>query len=192
MISVRPGHRDPTHMYHQATRSLPKLYSLCQEFPGLCSKIVFIPQNSIPSTSSLETFVLIRNIFLAPQAGHPQLLPFRYLRSSSQMLRREAGSTPAVGSSKITTWEPPTKAMATESFRFIPPGQGEGPGCQHDTHSPSAGQGCLPFPHSFPHPPGPQSLASSGSPGFPLASHYPWDKVPAPSPASSANVEAPP
>lgn len=77
MISVRPGHRDPTYMYHQATRSLRKLYSLCQEFPGLCSKPVFIPQNSIPSTSSLETFVLIRNIFLAPQVesrgtlGHP-------------------------------------------------------------------------------------------------------------------------
>ena len=31
------------------------------------------------------------------------------------------GSTPAVGSSKMTVLELPTNAIATDSFRFIPP-----------------------------------------------------------------------
>ncbi len=34
---------------------------------------------------------------------------------------RAYGSTPAVGSSRITTFDPPTKASATESFLCIPP-----------------------------------------------------------------------
>jgi len=37
------------------------------------------------------------------------------------MALRAYGSTPAVGSSKITARDPPTKAMATDSFLFIPP-----------------------------------------------------------------------
>ena len=37
------------------------------------------------------------------------------------MARRAYGSTPAVGSSRITVREPATKAMATESFLFMPP-----------------------------------------------------------------------
>ena len=55
------------------------------------------------------------------------------------MPRREVGSTPAVGSSRITTWEPPTKAMATESFRCIPPGLGQG------SRSPQSWAGLPPF-----------------------------------------------
>lgn len=39
----------------------------------------------------------------------------------SQMALRAYGSTPAVGSSKITARDPPTKAMATDSFLFMPP-----------------------------------------------------------------------
>lgn len=37
------------------------------------------------------------------------------------MERLEYGSTPDVGSSSITTLEPPTKAIATDSFLCIPP-----------------------------------------------------------------------
>lgn len=37
------------------------------------------------------------------------------------MALRAYGSTPAVGSSKITARDPPTKAMATDSFLFMPP-----------------------------------------------------------------------
>lgn len=47
--------------------------------------------------------------------------PGLYLRMRSQMALRAYGSTPAVGSSKITARDPPTKAMATESFLFMPP-----------------------------------------------------------------------
>mmetsp|Transcript_53870 Transcript_53870/g.155584 ORF Transcript_53870/g.155584 Transcript_53870/m.155584 type:complete len:226 (+) Transcript_53870:139-816(+) len=41
--------------------------------------------------------------------------------SSRQMSRRDVASTPAVGSSSVTTLEPPAKAMQIDSFRFIPP-----------------------------------------------------------------------
>eukprot|EP00972_Heterocapsa_arctica_P055231 8148737-Heterocapsa_arctica.AAC.1 len=37
------------------------------------------------------------------------------------MSRREVASTPAVGSSRVTTCEPPARAMPMESFRFMPP-----------------------------------------------------------------------
>lgn len=37
------------------------------------------------------------------------------------MARLAYGSTPAVGSSKITVREPPTNAIATDSLRFMPP-----------------------------------------------------------------------
>lgn len=47
--------------------------------------------------------------------------PGLYLRMRSQMALRAYGSTPAVGSSKITARDPPTKAMATDSFLFMPP-----------------------------------------------------------------------
>lgn len=36
----------------------------------------------------------------------------------------EYGSTPDVGSSRMTTFDPPTKAMATDSFLCIPPAEG--------------------------------------------------------------------
>lgn len=49
---------------------------------------------------------------------HP---PGLYLRIRSQMALRAYGSTPAVGSSKITARDPPTNAMATDSFLFMPP-----------------------------------------------------------------------
>lgn len=51
----------------------------------------------------------------------PDHSPLRYLSSKSQIPLREYGSTPAVGSSKTTTLEPPTKAIATDSFLCIPP-----------------------------------------------------------------------
>lgn len=47
--------------------------------------------------------------------------PGLYLRMRSQMALRAYGSTPAVGSSKITARDPPTKAIATDSFLFMPP-----------------------------------------------------------------------
>lgn len=47
--------------------------------------------------------------------------PGLYLRMRSQMALRAYGSTPAVGSSKMTARDPPTKAMATDSFLFMPP-----------------------------------------------------------------------
>lgn len=47
--------------------------------------------------------------------------PGLYLRMRSQMALRAYGSTPAVGSSRITARDPPTKAMATDSFLFMPP-----------------------------------------------------------------------
>ena len=40
------------------------------------------------------------------------------------------GSTPAVGSSNITTFELATNAIATESFRFMPPESGK----NHNVH----------------------------------------------------------
>lgn len=48
-------------------------------------------------------------------------LPALYFSSRSQMDLLEYGSTPEVGSSKITTFDPPTNAMATDSFLCIPP-----------------------------------------------------------------------
>mmetsp|Transcript_39481 Transcript_39481/g.86213 ORF Transcript_39481/g.86213 Transcript_39481/m.86213 type:complete len:215 (-) Transcript_39481:3166-3810(-) len=46
---------------------------------------------------------------------------FLWRDSSCQMSRRLVASTPAVGSSSATTWEPPAKAMPMESLRFMPP-----------------------------------------------------------------------
>ena len=39
----------------------------------------------------------------------------------SQMLRREQGSTPVVGSSSTTRRDPPMKAIEMDSLRFMPP-----------------------------------------------------------------------
>lgn len=47
--------------------------------------------------------------------------PALYFSSRSQMDLLEYGSTPDVGSSKMTTFDPPTNAMATDSFLCIPP-----------------------------------------------------------------------
>lgn len=47
--------------------------------------------------------------------------PALYFSSRSQMDLLEYGSTPDVGSSKMTTLDPPTNAMATDSFLCIPP-----------------------------------------------------------------------
>ncbi len=46
---------------------------------------------------------------------------FLYLNNKSQMLLRPLGSTPALGSSSMTVLEPPTKAMATDNLRCMPP-----------------------------------------------------------------------
>lgn len=46
---------------------------------------------------------------------------------------RAYGSTPAVGSSRITTFEPPTKARATDSFLCIPPINTTGRQSQNDS-----------------------------------------------------------
>lgn len=53
------------------------------------------------------------------------IVPERYFNSKSQMERLEYGSTPDVGSSRNTTFAPPTKAIAMESFLCIPPTQSE-------------------------------------------------------------------
>lgn len=41
------------------------------------------------------------------------------------MDRLEYGSTPEVGSSRTTTFASPTNAMATDSFRCMPPKENE-------------------------------------------------------------------
>ena len=144
------------------------------------------------SYSSLKTplqALLRQKHFLAAESESrgtsclPQLLPSRYLSSSSQMLQREAGSTPAVGSSRMTTREPPTKVMATESFCCVPPGQRQVRGSQQRPLS--LGQGCVPSPCPLSPPPGSPCLAPLGLPDLvsPLASHGPWGKVPTPFPA---------
>lgn len=48
-------------------------------------------------------------------------LPGLYCNSKSQIALRAYGSTPAVGSSRITVLEPATNAMETDNFLFIPP-----------------------------------------------------------------------
>lgn len=48
-------------------------------------------------------------------------IPVLYFRRTSQMLRREHGSTPLVGSSRTTVFEFPIKEMAIDSLLFIPP-----------------------------------------------------------------------
>ena len=48
-------------------------------------------------------------------------LPFLYLMSRSHIALRAYGSTPAVGSSKMTIRDLATNATAMDNFRFIPP-----------------------------------------------------------------------
>lgn len=48
-------------------------------------------------------------------------VPFLFLEIISQILLREHGSTPVVGSSSITTLDPPRRAIAIDNFLFIPP-----------------------------------------------------------------------
>lgn len=48
-------------------------------------------------------------------------IPALYFSRMSQMLRREHGSTPLVGSSRTTVFEFPIKEMAIDSLLFIPP-----------------------------------------------------------------------
>lgn len=49
------------------------------------------------------------------------IVPFLFLEIISQILLREHGSTPVVGSSSITTLDPPRRAIAIDNFLFIPP-----------------------------------------------------------------------
>lgn len=48
-------------------------------------------------------------------------VPALYFRRTSQMLRREHGSTPLVGSSRTTVFEFPMNEIAIDSLLFIPP-----------------------------------------------------------------------
>lgn len=95
---------------------------------------------SIPVWLSLDTCRIVNCVFHAViQCNSPWTLclwchgvyircflsPCLYLSSSSQMPLRAYGSTPAVGSSRITTLDPPTNAMATDSFLCIPPAHGQ-------------------------------------------------------------------
>lgn len=50
-----------------------------------------------------------------------KIVPVLYFSNRSQIERLAYGSTPAVGSSRITTREPAVNAMAIDSFRCIPP-----------------------------------------------------------------------
>ena len=52
---------------------------------------------------------------------HSIFLPDLYCNNKSQIALRAYGSTPAVGSYRMTVLEPATKAMATDNFLFIPP-----------------------------------------------------------------------
>lgn len=49
------------------------------------------------------------------------LIPVLFLDITSHILRREHGSTPVDGSSRITTLDPPMRAMDMDNFLFIPP-----------------------------------------------------------------------
>lgn len=49
------------------------------------------------------------------------LIPVLFLDITSHILRREHGSTPVDGSSKMTTRDPPIRAIDMDSFLFIPP-----------------------------------------------------------------------
>lgn len=48
-------------------------------------------------------------------------IPVLFLDITSHILRREHGSTPVDGSSKMTTLDPPIRAMDMDNFLFIPP-----------------------------------------------------------------------
>lgn len=48
-------------------------------------------------------------------------IPVLFLDITSHILRREHGSTPVDGSSKMTTLDPPMRAMDMDNFLFIPP-----------------------------------------------------------------------
>ena len=50
-------------------------------------------------------------------------IPFLNLTNKSQMSRREQGSIPEVGSSSITVFDLPAKAIPTDNFLFMPPVQ---------------------------------------------------------------------
>ena len=49
------------------------------------------------------------------------LIPVLFLDITSHILRREHGSTPVDGSSKMTTLDPPMRAMDMDNFLFMPP-----------------------------------------------------------------------
>lgn len=48
-------------------------------------------------------------------------IPVLFLDMTSHILRREHGSTPVDGSSKMTTLDPPMRAMDMDNFLFMPP-----------------------------------------------------------------------
>lgn len=56
----------------------------------------------------------------------PAMIPVLYLFSRFHMALREEGSTPAVGSSRMTVLAPPTNAMAIDNFLCMPPDRAAG------------------------------------------------------------------
>ena len=60
------------------------------------------------------------------------IIPGLYLSKRSQMERRAYGSTPAVGSSRMTTRDPAVNAMAIDSFRCIPPDESQAGNVNHN------------------------------------------------------------
>ena len=70
--------------------------------------------------SKRHTFNVFFVFFLVIKIYSP-ILPVFFLMIRFQMDRLPLGSTPLVGSSRMTALEPPTKAKATHSLRCIPP-----------------------------------------------------------------------
>lgn len=87
--------------------SLPKFFlSTFQNPPFKATGTIFVKWHKSPL--SLGNISLIT-------------VPFLFLEMISQILLREQGSTPVVGSSRITTLDPPRRAIAMDNFLFIPP-----------------------------------------------------------------------
>lgn len=83
--------------------------------------LIQVPQESHKAVQDLNYCFSILIVMLSFVGYNETHLPALYFSSRSQMDLLEYGSTPEVGSSKITTFDPPTNAMATDSFLCMPP-----------------------------------------------------------------------
>ena len=81
---------------------------------------VFLRQRPYRSDSKKHTFYFFFVFFSVLKIYSP-ILPVFFLMIRFQMDLLPLGSTPLVGSSRMTALEPPTKAKATHSLRCIPP-----------------------------------------------------------------------